>query len=146
MSIIYFDTSALVKKYVLEPGSDQIGAYYAKAEMVGTVMMTFPEMASALSRGMRMKKISAEEAHCAWNAFEKDSDMMYLVDISHPLISRASTLVWEHGLRGYNAVHLSSYLTWKEALGVEISLATFDVELWRAARGLNIEVFPGELS
>ncbi len=146
MSIIYFDTSALVKKYVLEPGSDQIGSHYSRAEMVGTAMITPPEMASALSRGVRMDKITADEASQAWNAFEEDYDMMYLVDISQPLISRASRLVWEQGLRGYDAVHLASYLTWKEALGEEISLATFDVELWQAAKRLAIEVFPEKLS
>lgn len=146
MSIIYFDTSALVKKYVLEPGSDQIGSHYSRAEMVGTAMITPPEMASALSRGVRMDKITADEASQAWNAFEEDYGMMYLVDISQPLISRASRLVWEYGLRGYDAVHLASYLTWKAALGEEISLATFDVELWQAAKRLAIEVLPEKLS
>lgn len=146
MSIIYFDTSALVKKYVLEPGSDQIGSHYARAEMVGTALITSPEMASALSRAVRMDKITADEASQSWRAFTKDYDMMYLVDISQPLISRTSTLVWEYGLRGYEAVHLASYLIWKEALGEEISLATFDVELWQAARRLDIEVLPEKLS
>lgn len=146
MSIIYFDTSALVKKYVLEPGSDRIGAHYARAEMVGTALITAPEMASALSRAMRMDKITADEASQSWNAFTEDCDMMYLVDISQPLISRASTLVWEHGLRGNDAVHLASFLTWKEALGEEITLATFDAAFWQAARRLEIEVLPENLS
>lgn len=142
MSIIYFDTSALVKKYVFEPGSDQIGAHYARAEMVGTALITAPEMASALSRATQMDKITADEASQSWNAFTGDCDMMYLIEISQPLISRASRLVWEHGLRGSDAVHLASFLTWKEALGAEISLATFDVALRQTARRLGLVVLP----
>ena len=31
-----------------------------------------------------------------------------------PLAARAGTLAWEHGLRGYDAVHLATALFWRE--------------------------------
>ena len=145
MSIIYFDTSALVKKYIEELGSDQISESYSRAELIGTAMITPPEMAFALSRAMRRKVIDDDAAGEAWNMFEKDWDTYFVVDVNQALIGRASTLVWEQGLRGYDAVHLASMLGWQEALGVDIALATFDIELWEAAKRLNIHVIPEKL-
>lgn len=145
MSIIYFDTSALVKKYIEELGSDQISEAYSMAELIGTAMITPPEMASALSRAMRMKIIDEDKASEAWNMFGKDWDTYFVVDVNQVLIGRASTLVWEQGLRGYDAVHLTSLLAWQEALGLEIALASYDVELWEAAKRLNIYVIPENL-
>jgi len=108
-------------------------------------MITPPEMASALSRAMRRKIIGEDEASEAWNMFSKDWDTYFVVDINQALIGRASTLVWEQGLRGYDAVHLVSLLAWKDALGLDITLATFDVEIWEAAKRLNIDVIPENL-
>jgi len=142
MSIIYFDTSALVKKYIEELGSDQISESYSRAELIGTAMITPPEMASALSRAMRRKLIDADKASEAWNMFGKDWDTYFVVDVNQALIGRASTLVWEQGLRGYDAVHLASLIAWKDALGADITLATFDVKLWETAQRLNIHVIP----
>jgi len=145
MSIIYFDTSALVKKYIEELGSDQISEAYSRAELIGTAMITPPEMASALSRAMRRKVIDDDVASEAWNMFGKDWGTYFVVDVTQALMGRASTLVWEQGLRGYDAVHLASLLAWQEAVGLEIALATYDVELWEAAKRLNIHVIPEKL-
>lgn len=145
MSIIYFDTSALVKKYIKELGSDQISESYSQAELIGTAMITPPEMASALSRAMRRKVIDDDAAGEAWNMFGKDWDTYFVIDVNQALIGQANTLVWEQGLRGYDAVHLASLLAWKDALGMDIVLATFDVELWEAAKRLNIHVIPENL-
>jgi predicted nucleic acid-binding protein len=142
MSIIYFDTSALVKKYIEELGSDQISESYSRAELIGTAMITPPEMASALSRAMRRKIIDADKASEAWNMFYKDWDTYFVVDVNQALIGQASALVWEQGLRGYDAVHLASLIAWKDALGADITLATYDVKLWEIAQRLNIQVIP----
>lgn len=145
MSIIYFDTSALVKKYINELGSDQISESYSRAELIGTAMITPPEMASALSRAMRRKVIDDDVAGEAWNMFGKDWDTYFVIDVNQALIGQASTLVWEQGLRGYDAVHLASLLAWKDALGMDIALASFDAELSEAAKRLNIHVIPENL-
>ena len=49
------------------------------------------------------------------------------------MVARADDLAFQHGLRGYDAVHLASALAWAEALEETITFATFDVQLWRAA-------------
>ena len=60
------------------------------------------------------------------------------------LVARAETLAWEHGLRGYDAVHPAAALQWQERLNAQIVLVTFDRELWEAARRTGLETWPEE--
>jgi hypothetical protein len=48
-------------------------------------------------------------------------------------------------LPGYEAVQLSSALTWQESLGTEILLATFDQQLWEAPKA-GVTAWPDKLS
>jgi len=54
--------------------------------------------------------------------------------VSPGLIDRAAQLSWDFGLRGYEATHLASALFLHETLDMEIVLATYDRELWMAAK------------
>ena len=66
--------------------------------------------------------------------------------MSEALVSRAETLAWDHGLRGYDAVQLASGLTWQESIGQEVLLGTFDSRLWEAAPGAGLRVWPDKLA
>ena len=46
---------------------------------------------------------------------------------------------------GYDAVQLASALTWQESVGEEIVLATFDQQLWEAARRSGLKAWPDRL-
>ena len=61
-------------------------------------------------------------------------------------MERAEGLAWEHGLRGYDAIQLASALTWRESVGEEIVLATFDRQLWDASERTGLKVWPEQLS
>jgi hypothetical protein len=43
-------------------------------------------------------------------------------------------LAWEYSLRGYDAMHLNCALLWKETLEAQITMATFDRDLWQASK------------
>ena len=49
------------------------------------------------------------------------------------------------GLRGHDAVQLASALTWQESAGEEIVLATFDQQLWEAAKRTGLKAWPDKL-
>ena len=124
--------------------SDQTGKAFTNADLVGTAMITPPEMASAFSMAIRRNIITEDEGASAWNMFQKDWDAFFVVDLNQALIGQASTLVWKYGLRGYDSVHLASLLVWQDALGENISLATYDVKLWEAAKRIGIDLIPGK--
>jgi predicted nucleic acid-binding protein len=54
--------------------------------------------------------------------------------VSPMTIERASGIAWNYGLRGYDSLHLAAALLWQEALGTQITFATFDREFWLAAQ------------
>ena len=56
------------------------------------------------------------------------------------------SLAWLHGLRGYDAVHLAAAMTWQDAFGMPVTLATFDRLLWKVAGqdGIGL-VYPSDL-
>lgn len=67
------------------------------------------------------------------------------VPITEALVFRAETLAWDHGLRGYDAIHLAAALMWRDALGRDVVLATFDRQLWEAAPEAGLQAWPERL-
>jgi predicted nucleic acid-binding protein len=144
MSIIYLDTSALVKLYIQEMHSDEVRMLVDTAESVGTSILTYAEIASAMARATRLQLISDDSARSTWNNFVNDWLNFTRLKLSMPLTERAATLAWDYGLRGYDAMHLSAALTWQDALEERILLATFDRLLWSAGKKVGILVWPEE--
>ncbi len=146
MAIIYLDTSALVKQYVQEIGSREVQRLIKSAEYAGTSLVTRTEMAAALARAARMKVLPAGEAEAAWDQFDGEWSALSRLNVSRQIVDRAAALAWEFPLRGYDAVHLASAVLWQETLETQITLATFDRELWSAGRQAGLIVWPEDLS
>lgn len=140
--ILYLDTSALVKRYVMESHSPEVLALMAQADTVGSIVLTRVEMAATLAKAVRQKWIERNEAESAWEDFLEHWLSFARLSVTLTSLERASRLAWEHGLRGYDAMHLSAALIWQETLETPITLATFDRELWLAAEKMGMNVWP----
>lgn len=140
--ILYLDASALVKRYVAERGSIETQELTAEAEAVATSIISRAEVAAALAKAVRVGILLAEGGRKAQDAFAADWPDYARLPITEALVSRAGSLAWEHGLRGYDAVHLASALMWQEAVGTQITLATFDQQLWQTGRKMAMTVWP----
>ena len=145
MAILYLDTSALVKQYVQELGSNDVQKLIRSSDHSGTSLVTRAEMAAALARAGRMKLIPSREGEATWNQFLMDWSSISRLRISRQIIDRASIFAWEYPLRGYDAVHLASAVLWQETLETQITLATFDRELWSAGSRAGLIVWPESL-
>jgi len=143
--ILYLDTSALVKRYVMESGSKEVNVLIESADTVGSAMLTQVEMASALAKAVRMNWVEADIAQSAWQDFLSHWQSFARLSVTPGLVERASRLAWEHGLRGYDATHFAAALIWQETLEMPITLATFDRELWLAAKKTGMAVWPESL-
>lgn len=143
--IVYLDASALVKRYVAESGSAQVESLIAAARATGTAVVSRAEVAAALARAARVGLITRDGATKALGAFNSDWEHLIRLQLGEPLAARAATLAWEHGLRGYDAVHLAAALVWRETLGEAVSVATYDRELWRGARASGLSPWPATL-
>ena len=140
--ILYLDASALVKRYVAEPGSAAVESLIGGAQAVGTGVLSRAEVAAALAKAACAGLLTRESAAKALQAFTADWEHMIRLQVSEPLVARAAALAWEHGLRGYDAVHLATALVWREMLGGPVSVATYDRELWRSAQASGLSVWP----
>ena len=143
--ILYLDTSALVKHYIQEDGSEEISSLIEKADIAGTVSVAYAEMASALSKSVRMGWVEQKGAEGAWFDFKEQWRAFTRINITNSLLEKAGQLAWEYELRGYDAVHLAAALTWQEMMETTVSIATYDKELWKAAQKLKMEVLPDGL-
>jgi len=64
--------------------------------------------------------------------------------LTEPLVTRAGELALQHGLRGYDAVHLATAMHWQTLLDVSITFVTFDRQLWEAGKKAGLVVWPDE--
>ena len=142
--IVYLDASALVKRYLVEPGSEEVAQLIAAAAAVGTALLSRAETSAALAKAVRMGTLTRAGGAAALQVFRREWPVFIRVQATEPVMARADTLAWEQNLRGYDAVHLASALLWQEGLGEIITLATFDRQLWDAARTQGLAVFPDD--
>jgi predicted nucleic acid-binding protein len=140
--IAYFDASALVKRHVDERGSRETIEFAARAEVVATSLVSRAEVAAALAKAVRAQLLDENEARAAQRAFAIEWTDIARIPVTEGLVSRAQTLAWDYGLRGYDAVQLASAVLFQESLGAAVRLATFDKQLWDAARRAGLEPWP----
>jgi predicted nucleic acid-binding protein len=143
--ILYTDTSALVKRFIKEKGSDEINQLLATADIVGSSLLTQVEMVAAIGKASRMNWLDTNSADIAVQNFLSDWQFFTRLFITPPLIERSSRLAWELGLRGYDATHLATALLWKETLENEVVMVTYDKELWTAAIKTGLQIWPDDL-
>lgn len=59
MRIIYFDTSALVKRYAEEKGTKVVtGLLMSSGMLITTFILTYPEMKAAFTKKLRLREVS----------------------------------------------------------------------------------------
>ena len=143
--IVYLDTGALVKRYLTEPGTDDVAHIIAEAAGVGTSLVSRAETSAALAKAVRVGALTRSGAAAALQVFRSEWPLLIRVQATELVIARADTLAWELDLRGYDAVHLASALIWQEGLGEAVTMATFDRQLWDAACAQGMAVFPDDL-
>ncbi len=140
--IVYLDASALVKRYVAEASSPVVVSLIMKADAIGTAAISRAEVSAALGKATRMKILKRDEAASALQVFTADWENLIRLQITEVLIARASALAWDHGLRGYDAVHLAAAVFWQEMLSEPVTLATFDRQLWHGASVAGLIAWP----
>lgn len=140
--ILYCDTSALVKKYVWEAGSDQILAFFEGFEIIGTAALTQVEMAGAMAKAVYQGWVDEPSMLLAWQDFLSHWSAYTRLPVSAGIVDRASGLAWQHGLRAYDAIQLGCALAWQEAMAEKTVFACYDKRLRQAARQEGLQIWP----
>ena len=140
----YFDTSALIKRFVEEKGSALVDGLIDRDGPVATAKIAYVETYSGLTRKLREKQLSTAHYAHACQQFESEWPAYIRVETGDDMLQLARDLIRHHPLRGFDAIHLASALMLKRALEEEIIFAAADVRLLQAAgaerlQALNVE-------
>jgi uncharacterized protein len=140
--ILYADTSALIKKYVRETGSEQVVPYFAQYTVIGTNVVTQVEMAAAMSKAVRLGWVNRPEITLAWREFMTHWPAYVRLPASMGILERAASGAWDYSLRAYDSLHLASAQVWRELSDEEVVFACYDQNLIKAARLAGLRVWP----
>jgi len=107
---LFFDTSALIKNYIIESGSDKVEELLNQAENVYISSILEIETISVFKRLLLEKAVSSNEYEILKNEFETDYSFFTPADLSGPVIERAKLVIESHYLKSLDAIHLATAL------------------------------------
>ena len=136
MVVYFFDSSALAKQYIDEPGSRWVQRVLSQFPLTVIAEITIVEVTSALARRWRTGEITAEEYQFAKRVFLQDVRWHRVISARRSTVVRAIDLIDRHPLRAYDALQLATALEVADIVGAEGSSLTFvsaDARLCAAA-------------
>ncbi len=133
--IVYLETSSLVKLYVEEAGSDRIRELVRGASIVSTSIVAYVEARAALARQRREGGLTPPGYGRAKIDLDRDWPRFLAVEATEAICRAAGDLAEKHRLRGFDSLHLASYLSLLRRSGPRpTAFSSFDDRLNRAAR------------
>ena len=130
--MLYTDSSALIKRYVAEEGSDAAESVLLADTDWVTGRHTFVEVMLAMTR-----RLGDAERAVASAAFERDWRRTHVVAMDDAVCRRAAELGIAAGARSLDALHLAAA---ERVGGRSIPIVTFDLRLGLVARALGFGV------
>ena len=153
--MLYLDSSALLKRYVQEPGTDAVNlkvneGLTANREILISVV-GYAEIFATFARLVRDHLLPKQEGDLLQQSFHDDWMVkLSQVDLTADVLAFVPGLVNNHPLRGADAIHLASALWLRDALrqgksfgpnpGI-LEFATSDRQLKTAAALEGLPVF-----
>jgi predicted nucleic acid-binding protein len=132
--MLYLDSSALIKRYLKEAGSDSVIAAMDAEEAWCSCRIGFLETARAVGRAEDAEAL--REVELDWREFD-------VIEIDRDLTARAVEVAVVSGLRSLDALHLAAALSLSNS---ELVFATWDRRLHRAARSHGLRTLPMALA
>ena len=137
--ILYLDTSALVKLFVVEAHSDRVQQAISRARLIATHAIAYVEACATFARVAHARGDDA-----LFPALRRNLDIQWaaweILSVTEPLVRRAADLAGRYRLRGYDSVHLATAESAFEVFRnhVPFHIAVFDGQLSDAAKQAGI--------
>jgi predicted nucleic acid-binding protein len=103
----YFDTSALMKRYVDEPGRREVLQLLRKNDCVVSAILPV-EVRSALRRRVVEGRLDERRVRAVAKRFTADRAFWTVIEVSRDVLAAAETLSAAHSLRALDAIHVAS--------------------------------------
>jgi hypothetical protein len=132
---VFLDSSALVKRYIQERGTDEVEEILSSASSLGVAIISLSEIISALCRRRREGKLSQRQYSKAKQMLFEDIEDSSVVNITDRVIARAVELLERWPLRSSDSMHVACAAEWSAELFVSA-----DKRQCIAARGYGLRV------
>ena len=140
--ILFLDTSALVKLYVVKNGSDQVHQAAHQVEILAVSRIAWAEFHAALARRARMVPADEPMLDQARSALANHWENFFVVEVSQPVVERAGEQAELYALRAYDAVQLATASYLADQSGQAVQFASFDRRLNKAATAQGMATLP----
>lgn len=115
---VFFDSSAFVKRYVREAGSDAVLDWCDQATEILLSAIALPEIVSALCRLQREGRVSDNQYRQLKALLLADVEDAAICDLTPMVLAQAIASLEANVLRGMDAIHIGSALALEAELFV----------------------------
>lgn len=119
---LFLDSSAMVKRYINEPGSDAVDALCSQAMEFGISVICLPEVISALCRLIREGKLVSSQYIMLKQELVADGEDAEIVNVTSGVISVATAVLERTSSRAMDAIQIASSIQWNADLFVSADL------------------------
>jgi hypothetical protein len=136
---LFLDSSALIKRYIAERGTEQLVRFCREADEIVLSVVCAPELISAFQRLLRERELSTRQYRVLKKDLAADLVQATIVQLTEAVLSRTVETLEKTTVKTLDAIHVASAFEASCDL-----LLSADHRQCEAARrmGLNVEQLP----
>jgi predicted nucleic acid-binding protein len=139
MDYAYFDTSALIKRYVEELGRREVLTLLRKNQCVISAVLPV-EVRSALRRRVAEKTLDGRRVASILKRFAADRPYWTVIEVSSDVLVAAESLSGPHPLRALDSIHVASAKLLRDRTGSDsFAFISADAKQTKVAAALGLE-------
>ena len=132
--MIYLDTSALVKRYIKEDGSEKVHPLFSSKKNLVTSKIAYVEVYAAFSRRKREGDLPPTRYQTVCRLFEREWPAYLVIELHDDILRLSRDLIKKHPLRGFDAIHLASAKFIKQQIKKATTFVCADKRLLNSAK------------
>ena len=138
MDYAYFDTSALIKRYVEELGRREVLELLRKNQCVISAILPV-EVRSALRRRVADETLDARRVPTILKRFAADRPYWTVIEVSSEVLAAAEVIAGAHPLRALDSIHVASAKLFGERTAAQtFTFVSADAHQTRVAEPLGL--------
>jgi uncharacterized protein len=138
--LIYLDTSALIKRYIWESGSEIVQRLFKDPNPIAVSKIAYAEAYAALTRRWRDGHLKQVQYDQACRLFEREWPAYVIVEVEDDILRLARDLIRKYPLRGFDALHLASAKSLLKHLRAPVAFACADRRLLDSAEAEGFQL------
>jgi predicted nucleic acid-binding protein len=132
---IFLDSSALVKRYVVEEGTEKVSDFCGRADEIVLSVLCVPEVLSACNRLKRSSRLNDSQYRKIKKELALDVDEATIIDMTSSIIENTIMCLETGSVKTLDAIHIASALE----SGCDLFLSA-DKNQCKVAKSLNLSV------